>query len=251
MCADERRLRWGGKHSGSERQARCFSWVQGLLACTSPTLTLYPNSLARGAAQAIMLVEDAAGDAALLGRPRSLRGRGAVLTCLSGFIEQGEAIEEAVRREVAEEAGIPVGPVQILGSQPWPIGARPRARPGHVWWAACRARVQRLGPLLCAAHRTRLARAPAGAAGFEQRADQGGQLPCGVRPDPGPVQALTVRARVCTVTPVPISRPCLRLVGLATSHSVVCPYSCMGGVGLADAATGAARAQAAAAAASS
>lgn len=38
--------------------------------------------------QAIMLVENAAGDAALLGRPRSLRGRGAVLTCLSGFIEQ-------------------------------------------------------------------------------------------------------------------------------------------------------------------
>jgi len=70
-----------------------------------------------------MLVEDAAGDAALLGRPRSLQGRGAVLTCLSGFIEQGEAIEEAVRREVAEEAGVPVGPVQILGSQPWPIGA--------------------------------------------------------------------------------------------------------------------------------
>ena len=70
-----------------------------------------------------MLVESAAGDAALLGRPRSLQGRGAVLTCLSGFIEQGEAIEEAVRREVSEEAGVSVGPVQILGSQPWPIGA--------------------------------------------------------------------------------------------------------------------------------
>lgn len=42
------------------------------------------------------------------------------LTVASG---QGEAIEEAVRREVAEEAGVPVGPVQILGSQPWPIGA--------------------------------------------------------------------------------------------------------------------------------
>ncbi len=95
-----------------------------------------------------MLVEDAAGGAALLGRPRSLRGRGAVLTCLSGFIEQGEAIEEAVRREVAEEAGIPVGPVQILGSQPWPIGARPRACPEQARGAACRARVGRLGLLL-------------------------------------------------------------------------------------------------------
>ena len=28
-----------------------------------------------------------------------------------------------MRREVAEEASVPVGPVQILGSQPWPIGA--------------------------------------------------------------------------------------------------------------------------------
>ena len=42
---------------------------------------------------------------------------------LVGSYGQGEAIEEAVRREVAEEAGVPVGPVQILGSQPWPIGA--------------------------------------------------------------------------------------------------------------------------------
>lgn len=30
--------------------------------------------------------------------------------------------EEAVRREVMEEAGIGVGPVAIVGSQPWPIG---------------------------------------------------------------------------------------------------------------------------------
>lgn len=47
--------------------------------------------------QAIMLVESPDGQSALLGRPRSLRRRGPVLTCLSGFIEQGESIEEAVR----------------------------------------------------------------------------------------------------------------------------------------------------------
>jgi hypothetical protein len=35
---------------------------------------------------------------------------------------QGESIEEAVRREVLEEAGVKVGDVKILGSQPWPIG---------------------------------------------------------------------------------------------------------------------------------
>jgi hypothetical protein len=47
--------------------------------------------------QAIMLVESPDGESALLGRPRSLARRGPVLTCLSGFIEQGESIEEAVR----------------------------------------------------------------------------------------------------------------------------------------------------------
>ena len=44
-----------------------------------------------------MLVESPDGQSALLGRPKSLRRRGPVLTCLSGFIEQGESIEEAVR----------------------------------------------------------------------------------------------------------------------------------------------------------
>ena len=51
----------------------------------------------RFCAQAIMLVESVDGKHALLGRPRSLKRRGPVLTCLSGFIEQGESIEEAVR----------------------------------------------------------------------------------------------------------------------------------------------------------
>ena len=37
--------------------------------------------------------------------------------------EQGESIEEAVAREVNEEAGVAVGAITILGSQPWPIGA--------------------------------------------------------------------------------------------------------------------------------
>lgn len=38
------------------------------------------------------------------------------------FVEQGESLEEAVRREVWEEAGIAVGAVRVVGSQPWPIG---------------------------------------------------------------------------------------------------------------------------------
>jgi NAD+ diphosphatase len=42
---------------------------------------------------------------------------------LAGFIEPGEPIEAAVRREVAEETGIRVGRVDYLASQPWPFPA--------------------------------------------------------------------------------------------------------------------------------
>ncbi len=40
---------------------------------------------------------------------------------LAGFMEPGESIEGAVRREVWEEAGVRVGAVDYLSSQPWPF----------------------------------------------------------------------------------------------------------------------------------
>lgn len=59
---------------------------------------------------------------------RVLLGRNAVwpqgmYSLLAGFIEPGETMEAAVRREVYEEAGIRVGPVRYLASQPWPFPA--------------------------------------------------------------------------------------------------------------------------------
>src|SRR3546814_12276891 len=38
-----------------------------------------------------------------------------------GFMEPGETMEEAVRREIFEEAGIPCGAVRYIASQPWPF----------------------------------------------------------------------------------------------------------------------------------
>ena len=42
-------------------------------------------------------------------------------SALAGFVEPGESIEEAVARELAEEAGITVSNVRYIASQPWPF----------------------------------------------------------------------------------------------------------------------------------
>jgi NAD+ diphosphatase len=67
----------------------------------------------------IMLVAD--GDRLLLGRQAAWpTGR---YSALAGFVEPGESLEEAVAREVLEEAGVRVGTVSYISSQPWPFPA--------------------------------------------------------------------------------------------------------------------------------
>ncbi|MEM8536585.1 MAG: NAD(+) diphosphatase [Pseudomonadota bacterium] len=67
----------------------------------------------------IMLITH--GNAVLVGRsPGWPEG---MYSLLAGFIEPGETVEAAVRREVFEEAGVTVGDVTYLASQPWPFPA--------------------------------------------------------------------------------------------------------------------------------
>jgi NAD+ diphosphatase len=65
----------------------------------------------------IMLAVD--GDRCLVGRGHHFGSN--MFSALAGFIEPGETIEEAVRREVFEEAGIRTGAVTYQMSQPWPF----------------------------------------------------------------------------------------------------------------------------------
>lgn len=64
----------------------------------------------------MMVIKD---NKCLLGRgPHFLPG---MFSALAGFMEPGETIEEACRREVLEEVGIKIGQVRYVKSQPWPF----------------------------------------------------------------------------------------------------------------------------------
>jgi NAD+ diphosphatase len=65
----------------------------------------------------IVLVER--GDTLLLAR--SHRHPQGLFSVLAGFVEPGETLEEAVRREIREEVGIEVRDIKYFGSQPWPF----------------------------------------------------------------------------------------------------------------------------------
>jgi NAD+ diphosphatase len=58
------------------------------------------------------------GDEVLLARANNFPA--AFYSTLAGFVEPGETLEEAVRREVGEEVGITLDNIKYFGSQPWP-----------------------------------------------------------------------------------------------------------------------------------
>ena len=67
----------------------------------------------------VVIMLAVAGERCLLGR--SHRFAAGMWSCLAGFVEPGEAIDDAVRRETREEAGIVCGRVAYFATQPWPF----------------------------------------------------------------------------------------------------------------------------------
>lgn len=97
---------------GAPTQSASAGWRRSCPACAA-------QHFPRTDPVVIMMATD--GERCLLGRQS--RFPPGMYSCLAGFMEPGETIEDAVRRELGEEAGIAVGPVRYLGSQPWPFPA--------------------------------------------------------------------------------------------------------------------------------
>nr|WP_230978580.1 NAD(+) diphosphatase [Georgenia yuyongxinii] len=108
-------------HARHPRCPRCGEMTEVVEAgwvrrCTADHSLHYP----RTDPAVIMAVTDAE-DRVLLGHAAHWPARR--YSTLAGYVEPGESIEAAVRREVAEEAGIAVGEVEFRASQPWPFPA--------------------------------------------------------------------------------------------------------------------------------
>jgi NAD+ diphosphatase len=86
----------------------------GALACPACGHLHFP----RLSPAVIVLVHDG-GDRVLLGRGPSLPE--GMFSTLAGFVEPGESLEEAVHREIREEADVSLADVRYFGSQPWPF----------------------------------------------------------------------------------------------------------------------------------
>src|SRR5205085_1294541 len=106
-------------HSRHEYCARCG-------APTLPDSTGWTRQCPRCGTEHYPRVDPAVIMAVVDGQDRILLGHQASwpdrrFSTLAGFVEPGESLEAAVRREVAEEAGVAIGDVSYLGSQPWPF----------------------------------------------------------------------------------------------------------------------------------
>jgi NAD+ diphosphatase len=108
-------LDWHARHGfcaqcGSPTTMTAAGWKRRCAGCRA---SHFPRT------DPVVIMLAVRGERALLGRNR--RRPGARFSCLAGFVEPGETLEEAVRREVHEEAGVRCGRVRYLATQPWPF----------------------------------------------------------------------------------------------------------------------------------
>ena len=106
---------WHGTHRfcancGVASQSELMGWQR---VCPSCATHHFPRT------DPVVIMAITRGDNLLLGRGPSWPER--MYSLLAGFVEPGESIEAAVRRETLEEAGITVGAVDYVTSQPWPF----------------------------------------------------------------------------------------------------------------------------------
>lgn len=88
------------------------------MKCPACGLLAYPR-LAPAMITLVTRGQAGADQEALLAR--GVQFRAPMYSCLAGFVEPGESLEQAVIREVREEVGVTVGDVRYWGSQPWPF----------------------------------------------------------------------------------------------------------------------------------
>ena len=107
---------WHASHSRCPRCGGATEVVQAgwVRRCPNDQSLHFPRT--DPAVIALVIDQD---DRGLLGR--QVVWPEAFFSTLAGFVEPGESAEAAVRREVKEEAGVGVGELSYLGSQPWPF----------------------------------------------------------------------------------------------------------------------------------
>ena len=108
---------WRGRHRhcgicGAPNRSARAGHVMRCTRCDNETFPRLDPAI-------IVLVTDASGQRALLGRQAAWpAGR---YSTIAGFVEPGESLEDAVEREVLEETGVQVADVEYHSSQPWPF----------------------------------------------------------------------------------------------------------------------------------
>ncbi|KAF8161350.1 NUDIX hydrolase domain-like protein [Crassisporium funariophilum] len=118
-CGTRNYSMWGGW------KLNCTSllpWVDNSNRKPCPTSKgLHNFTHPRTDAVVIMIAIDETGDKVLLGRGKKFPGK--FYSALAGFIEPGESFEDAVAREMWEEAGVHVWNIKYHSGQPWPYPA--------------------------------------------------------------------------------------------------------------------------------